>query len=267
MMISVNTCLFVVYFLSLSLLATAETVRGAQRELSPALSYEDSVNLRSAGDYVILTKTGISTVPSSVITGDIAVSPIDSVALTGFDKLVEEATFSKSDQVSGRCYAADYGGDTPAKLTSAVSDMETAYTDASGRTAAVAPKLNLGGGTLGGAIGGADAPLTPGIYTFGTVVTISLDITFDGSSTDVFIIQIAGDLIQAANKKVILKNGALAKNIFWQVAGYVDVGVGAHMEGIILGKTAVTFKTGSSLNGRILAQTRCNLDQATIAEV
>jgi hypothetical protein len=76
----------------------------------------------------------------------------------------------------------------------------------------------------------------------------------------------------AANQKVTLVEATtgggkpLAKNIFWQVAGYATIGEGAHMEGIILGKTAVTFITGSSLSGRILAQTACTLDKATITK-
>jgi hypothetical protein len=62
---------------------------------------------------------------------------------------------------------------------------------------------------------------------------------------------------------VLLEGGALAKNVFWQVAGHVTVGAGgAHMEGVLL--VAVTFVTGSSLNGRILAQTACNLQIVAI---
>jgi hypothetical protein len=38
----------------------------------------------------------------------------------------------------------------------------------------------------------------------------------------------------------------------------------AHLEGILLVKTAVTFQANASLNGRVLTQTRCDLDQATI---
>ncbi|MEX2605818.1 MAG: ice-binding family protein, partial [Kiritimatiellia bacterium] len=45
---------------------------------------EDPINLNSAGDFVILAKSGISTVPSSDITGDMGVSPITSTAITGF---------------------------------------------------------------------------------------------------------------------------------------------------------------------------------------
>jgi hypothetical protein len=107
--------------------------------------------------------------------------------------------------------------------------------------------------------------LTPGVYTFDTDVSVTGDIFFDGSATDIFIIQMAGNLVQyAADYDVTLKNGALARNIFWQVAGEVTVGAGAHMEGILLVKTAVLFKTGSSLSGRVLAQTRCDLQKATV---
>ena len=82
----------------------------------------------------------------------------------------------------------------------------------------------------------------------------------------VFIIQIAGNLIQSANYDVNLDGAAKPENIFWQVAGYVWVGAGAHMKGVILAKTEADFLTGSSLNGRILTQTACNLQQATIIE-
>jgi hypothetical protein len=65
---------------------------------------------------------------------------------------------------------------------------------------------------------------------------------------------------------VILQGGALSKHVFWQVAGLVTVGAGAHMEGILLVKTMVGFVTGSSLNGRVLAQTACTLQKATITQ-
>ena len=88
---------------------------------------------------------------------------------------------------------------------------------------------------------------------------------FEGD-TDIFIIQSTGNLVQVANTDVILTNGALAKNIFWQLAGHVVVGEKAHLEGILLVKTDVLFETKSSLNGRVLAETACNLQMATITE-
>lgn len=53
----------------------------------------------------------------------------------------------------------------------------------------------------------------------------------------------------------MLVGGAVAKNIVWVTSGAVTVGAGAHIEGVILGKTSITMVTGSSINGRLLAQT------------
>jgi hypothetical protein len=226
-----------------------------------------TVNLGTAENYVILAKSGITTVPASVITGDIAVSPIAGTFMTGFSFFPMESggTFSSSSQITGMAFAADYAVPTPALLTTAVGDMQTAFTDAAGRGPAVGPRLNLGSGILGGDFGGPTAPLTTGVYTFGTGVTIASTIYFEGSDTDVFIIQMAGNLVQAANTNVIL-NGARAENIFWKVSGNVNVLAGAHLEGILLVQTDVTFVTGSSLYGRVLAQTACALQKATITQ-
>jgi len=238
-------------------------------------SAEDTINLGDAGNYAILGKTGISTVPSSAITGDIAVSPIVDTAMTGFSFAMDPSTeFSTSSQITGNAYAANYGGTTPADLTAAVSAMETAYTDAAGRTMPSADRINYGEGFLGGNYGGPDFPLTPGVYTFGSDVYLNSDVQFSGDG--VYIIQITGNLKQAANYKVILDEAgattnasnskAKPENIFWQVAGYVEVGTGAEMQGIILAKTKADFLTGSSLEGRVLTQTACNLQSATITQ-
>jgi hypothetical protein len=136
--------------------------------------------------------------------------------------------------------------------------METAYTDAAGRTNFDGERINLKGGSIGG------ENLTPGMYTFQSDILIDTDLTFTGSATDIFIIQVTGNVVQAANKKVTLIGGVLPANIFWQVAGQFNLGAGAHMEGILLVKTSVMLKTGSTLNGRVLTQTACDLQMATI---
>jgi hypothetical protein len=226
-----------------------------------------TVDLGEADGYAILAKTGISTVPSSAITGLVAVSPAAGAAMTGFS-LTMDATgaFATCTQVTGQMFAANYKGAVPQALTNAVLDMQAAYDDAANRTTNDTGRINYGGGNLGagGEVGGPDEPLTTGVHTFGTNVNIVESIHFHGSSTDVFIMQTTGNLIMAANKKVILSGGALAKNIFWQVAGEVTVGAGSHMEGILLVKTKVTLITGSTLNGRILAQTSVALQMATV---
>jgi hypothetical protein len=237
-------------------------------------SAADTVDIGTAGDYVILAKTGISTVPTSTIKGNIGVSPIGAAAMTGFNLILDSGgLFSTSSQLhdseqtadaDGKAYASDYAAPIPTALTTAVSDMETAYTNAAGRPNTDGARINLGGGTLGGVHGGETNQLTPGVYTFGTNVDIAETIYFEGNATDVFIIQMAGSLSQAANTQVILTNGARAENIFWQVATNVLVGAGAEMQGILLAKTKVDFITGSKLTGRVLTQTACNLQKAII---
>jgi hypothetical protein len=263
MMFSFKTCHFVLLSL-LSLSANAETIRGAQREL--IITTVATVDLGVAAEYAILSKTGISTVPASTITGNIAVSPAAATYITGFGLSLDPTTqYSTTPQVNGQAHAASYGAPISVTLTTAVSNMLTAYNDAAGRLNMDETKLNLGTGILGGAFGGPSNPLTPGIYTFFSDVTITTDITFADANdlAEVFIIQINGNL--NVDSSVILA-GALAKNIFWQVSGEVIVAEGATLEGILLVKSKVTFKKGSTLHGRVLTDTFCALDQATITE-
>ena len=116
-----------------------------------------TVNLGSAGDFVVLSKSGISTTGTTSITGDIGVSPITAAAMTGFGLIMDSSnTFSTSALVTGKVYAADYAAPTPATMTTAINDMETAYTDAAGRTSPTATEL--GAGNIGG------MTLAPGLY-------------------------------------------------------------------------------------------------------
>jgi hypothetical protein len=244
--------------LNLLLLSVAALVNAATSAETIAV-----VDLKTAGNFVILAKSGISTVPTSSITGNIAVSPITVAEITGFDLIMDSSgTFSTASQVTGKIYGPDYTSPTPSELTIAVGDMETAYTDAAGRPNTDLAKLNLGGGAIGG------WTLTPGVYTFDVDISIGsgTQVFFSGTNTDVFILQTTGSVVQAAYTQVILLDGAQAKNIFWQVAGQVNVGAGAHLEGVLLVKTAAVFLTGASLNGRILAQTACTLQMAGITE-
>jgi hypothetical protein len=57
---------------------------------------------------------------------------------------------------------------------------------------------------------------------------------------------------------------ALPRNLLWQVGGMVVLGATAHLEGIVLTRTAVTLASGASVNGRILAQTAVTLDGSTV---
>lgn len=227
-----------------------------------ACSAVGCVAIGTAGNYAVLAKTAISTVPSSVVTGNIGLSPSARGYLTGWSLITEPTdTYFTSAQVAapGKLYAADnVGGTTSVDLTTAVNNMQTAYTDAAGRTATSAATTDVGAGTL------TSLTLAPGVYQWGTAVNIPTDLTLNGSASDVWIFKIASTLTMAAAKKVILTGGALPQNIFWQVAGAVNVGAGSSFQGIILGQTSITFGNLSSINGRLLAQTAVSLDATTV---
>ena len=220
-----------------------------------ATAGQQPVNLGTAGNYVILSKSGISTSPPSTVIGDLGVSPIHATAITGFSLILDSSgAFSTSSQVTGKVYASDYAVPTPDNLTTAVSDMQTAYTDAAGRK--LPDYTELGSGNIGG------KTLYAGLYKWSTGVTIPTDVTLSGGANDVWIFQIAGDLTIAGATSVLLSGGAQARNIFWQVAGGVgvDLGTTAHFEGTILTQAAINLLTGVSVNGRLLAQTAVTLE-------
>ena len=214
-------------------------------------------DVAGAADYVILAKTGVSNTGTSAITGDIGLSPAAATYLTGFGQtLPAGGTGATSAQVTGKLYASDYGVPTPANLTSAIGKMQTAYTDAAGRSNP--DKTELGTGLIGG------LTLAPGLYKWSNSVSIPTDVTIAGGAKDTWIFQIAGDLTIAAAKNVILSGGASATNITWQVAGQTTLGTTSHFEGTILCQTAITLNTGASLHGRALAQTQVALDSNAV---
>jgi hypothetical protein len=214
-------------------------------------SIQSAVNLGTAGNFVILAKTGISTTGTTSIVGAIGVSPAAATYITGFGPIMDASnTFSKSSLVTGNIYAADYTPPTPTTMTTAISDMQTAYTDAAGRTNPTGTEL--GAGNIGG--------MTPGLYKWSSNVTIPSNVTLSGGANDVWIFEIAGNLGISSATQVELSGGAQASNIFWQVAGQTTLGTTSVFYGNILDQTAIVLNTGATLNGRALAQTAVTLD-------
>jgi hypothetical protein len=217
-----------------------------------------AVNLRTANDYVILAESEVSTVPPAVITGNVGISPMAATFITGFSLIADSThVFSTSAQVTGKVYAADDAVPTPSSLTTAIADMGLAFTDAAGRAPDV---TELGSGSIGG------MTLAPGVYKWGTNLLIPTDLTLNGSATAVWIFQIAQNVTLSNAVTVHLTGGALAKNVFWQVAGSVDLGTTSHFEGIVLCQTAINLRTGASIEGRLMAQTAVNLDSSTVTQ-
>jgi hypothetical protein len=159
--------------------------------------------------------------------------------------------------VNGTVYTTDSAGlagsvmdDT--LLTAAMGDMTIAYNDAKGRTPIpTGPNLNPGAGDLAG------LTLGPGLYKFTSGALITTDVHLDagGDSSSVWIFQITSTLDVSNGAQVILDNGALAKNIFWQVGSAANIGTGVGFKGTIMAQTAITVGTTSTVDGRLLAAT------------
>ncbi|KAJ7192532.1 hypothetical protein GGX14DRAFT_528385 [Mycena pura] len=215
------------------------------------------VLLGTAGNFAILAKTGVSTVPDSTVTGNVGVSPITITAATGFSVVQDVSLqFWTSTQVIGELMGATDAVPTPGRLTIAVNDMQAAYVDAANRP--MPNFVELKAGLIGGSV------LVPGLYKWTTVVTIATDLTLSGGPADTWIFQIAGTLVQAANVKITLIGGAQSKNIIWAVAGAVTVGTNAVFQGNILAQTNVVIETNAIDNGCIYAQTAVTLQKATV---
>lgn len=217
--------------------------------IPPAI--QAGVNLGTAGNFEILSKSGITDVYKSAIKGNVGSSPITGAAI-----------LVTCSEVVGTIYSVDAAGPHPcmvtnaSMLTTAVSDMLTAYNDAAGR---INPNFKeLGAGDIGG------KTLTPGLYKWTSPLLIPADITISGGPNDIWIFQVAGTLKMSSAVKITLSGGAQAKNIYWVVAGAITLGTTSHFEGNLLGKTGINLQTGASINGRMLAQTAVTLQMNTV---
>jgi hypothetical protein len=209
------------------------------------------VNLRAAGDFVILAEAAITNVPTSPVTGNVGLSPATGagIGLT-------------CGELKGAMYTVDAAGPgcavtDPTRLTAAIADKKTAYNDAAGR----APDYTeIGAGNIGG------LNLGPATYKWGTGVSIPSNVTLTGGPNDVWIFQIAQGLTVGSGVEIILAGGALPQNIYWQTFAAADFGTTSKFKGVILSQTSIAMRTGASINGRLFAGTAVTLDQNAVTQ-
>ncbi|KAJ7490825.1 antifreeze protein [Mycena latifolia] len=212
-----------------------------------------AVNLRTAANYIIFSTSGVSVLAPCAI----SIQPNRSQRNNRFSLILDSTgQFATSSQVVGKIFSASYAPPTPFTLTVTIGDMGTAVTDAINRPS---PNFtNLASGAIGGLV------LVPGLYKWTSAVTAASNITISGAATDTWIFQVTGTLNVAANAKMLLAGGALAKNIVWVVTGAVTAGARSQLEGVILGRTSITLLTGATAHGRLLSQGSVLLQQATV---
>ena len=182
--------------------------------------------LGTAASFAVLGSSTVTCTGASIITGDLGVSP--GSAITGFPVPCTDV---------GTIHAAD------AVALQAQNDVTTAYNFLAGQ----ACNTSLTGQDLGG------LTLTPGVYCFTSSAQLTGTLTLSGAGTYIF--RIGSTLTTASGSSVLLINGALACNVWWQVGSSATVGTGAFLPGNILALASVTLNTGASVSGRALART------------
>ena len=183
--------------------------------------------LGTALNFTVLAGSTITNTGPTVITGNLGLDPGTASSVTGFPP----------GSVTGVKHTAD------AVALQAKNDLKTAYTDA-----ATAPTTsNLTGKNLGG------KNLTPGVYTFSSSAQLTGSLTLSGNG--VFIFRIGSTLTTASNSVVLLRNGAQACAVYWQVGSSATLGSGTQFQGNLMALTSITMVTGANiLKGRAMAR-------------
>ncbi len=207
---------------------------------APAASASQAtVQLGTASSFAVLAGTTVTNTGSSVVSGNLGVSP--GSAVTGFPP---------GQVVNGTQHAAD------ATALQAESDLTTGYLDAAGRTPVTTVSSDLGGQTL-----------APGVYkaTSGLALTGTVTLDAQNDPSAVFIFQAGSTLITASNSTVALTGAAQACNVFWQVGSSATLGTGSNFSGSVLALTSATVQTGTTVSGRVLARNgQVSLDDTAI---
>ncbi|MBA3681896.1 MAG: DUF3494 domain-containing protein [Bacteroidetes bacterium] len=98
--------------------------------------------------------------------------------------------------------------------------------------------------------------LTPHTYLLNaaTVFTDSLYLNAQGNANAVFVIKINGALSTSTYAKVMLINGAQAKNVYWKIEGAVNINNYSIFKGTIICHNGAlgAINTGVSIDGRLL---------------
>jgi Ice-binding-like len=186
------------------------------------------VGLGTAEPFAVLGASAITNTGSSVIDGNLGISP--GTALTGFPPGTVNGTVDNSNAVAMQ----------------AETDLTTAYNFAAGEACGD----NLTGQDLGG------LTLTPGVYCFSSSaqLTGTLDLDAQGNPNAVFVFQIGSTLTTAGGSAVDFLNGGQGGDLFWQVGSSATLGTTTAFEGSILALTSITLDTGATIGcGRALA--------------
>jgi len=201
------------------------TLTAAFLFLMPHANFAQSINLGTAADFVLFSTNGsVSNTGISQLTGNVGTNNGSS---TGFGNV--NGVMHDQDGSTSQC-AAD--------LLIAYNQLKSAIP-----TDFLAPLLGNG------------VTLKAGIYSMPSATTLNSVLTLDAKNDPnaEFIFQINGSFSTSAESKVVLKNGALACNVYWKVEGLVSLAPGTFLKGtLIANNAAIITTTRDTIEGRLL---------------
>lgn len=193
-----------------------------------------SIPFSAASSYAIIGASAISNTGSSVLSGNIALTPGSSV--TGFPP----GTFSGTLNVDN------------AQAIAAQASAQGAYTSLFSTATTTIPSA-LDGQTL-----------APGAYSFASgAATLATSapgtLTLNGGPTSIFVIKTASTLTTGAGgaPTIALTGGAVASNVFWIVgsSATLNSGTAGTFNGNVIAQNSITVTNGGTINGTLSALT------------
>lgn len=220
-----------------------------------AYALNTAVPLGSASTFAVLAGTTITNAETSVITGNLGVSP--GTAITGFQPIPMNTIVGPGTVTSGLglVNGTIYPGGVVA--SQAHNDAVIAYNYLVAQVPDVifGDVYQLDGQTI-----------TPGVYNFPSSANLQvnglLTLDYQGNSDALFIFQVGSTLVTMAESKIISINNPAqtcpGTNVYWAVGSSATID-GAEFLGTVIANTTITMTSaanisGSSVvNGRMLA--------------
>lgn len=197
---------------------------------SPVLTGPVAPELASSACYALFSSDGpVTNTGLTYATGDIGTN---TGLTTGYDPLLVTGTIHPIPDISTAQCAADLLN-VYTSLNALPYDIELLYPAQFGNSLVLTPHTYL--------------------LNAATDLTGTLYLNAQGNANAVFVIQINGALSTDTYSKVILNEGAQAKNVYWKVEGALTINDYSGFSGtIVCNNGAINLNTGVTLDGRAL---------------
>lgn len=195
-----------------------------------AILFAQSPPLGSTINFILFSSSGaVTNTGNTVLTGDVG---SNSGAVTGFDTSLVNGTVHLSPNTATAQCATDLG-------------LLFAYLDSLPHDSQLTNP-----GTFGNSM-----VLTSRVYFLNaaTVMTDTLFLDAQNNSAAVFVIKVNGAFSTSKHARVVLRNGAQSKNVYWKIEGLATIMDSSYFKGTLMCHIgAISIRNGAHIDGRSL---------------